>query len=442
MSETKEVLIRPIEYRLNEDNELRIEVANEEIRIELLEGVAEIFGTALSLHKRYTLPPGVRIGIFTYKGALIEVVGKTESAYIAQQTPMVMYLNAHFALETMREKAEEELTKAEPNLSARGPCIMIAGPMDVGKSTLCRILCNYAVREGRTPTYVDLDIGQRTISIPGSIGAVYIERPADIVDGFDSKAAYVFNFGSVSPSSNIIFYDMLVKELAAVVKKRTQASLASNVGGVVINTCGWIKGDGYTSIVTAAEAFQPDVVIVLDHERLFNELQHDLPSFVKVLHFPKSGGAETRSREVRRLIREAAIHKHFYGTKIHPYFPHAIEICYNRPADEQELIIAKIGAEQLPDSCLPYGMKVEDHRTMVVSVPINTELKNHVLALMPAESTTINQSLLKQPCLGFLIFKDIDLERKIFTILSPQPYPLPSRIAILSEVTFTDDNLA
>lgn len=59
MTEAKE-LERPVnEYRLNEDNELRIEVADEEIVIELLEGVAEIFGTSLSLHKRYTLPPSI-----------------------------------------------------------------------------------------------------------------------------------------------------------------------------------------------------------------------------------------------------------------------------------------------------------------------------------------------------------------------------------------------
>jgi polyribonucleotide 5'-hydroxyl-kinase len=36
--------------------------------------------------------------------------------------------------------------------------------------------------------------------------------------------------------------------------------------------------------VNAAEAFEPDVVLVLDHERLYNELQQDLPSFVKVGH--------------------------------------------------------------------------------------------------------------------------------------------------------------
>ena len=32
--------------------------------------------------------------------------------------------------------------------------------MDVGKSTLCRILLNYAVRLGRRPIYCDIDVGQ------------------------------------------------------------------------------------------------------------------------------------------------------------------------------------------------------------------------------------------------------------------------------------------
>ncbi|KIH43237.1 hypothetical protein ANCDUO_26762, partial [Ancylostoma duodenale] len=39
----------------------------------------------------------------------------------------------------------------------------------------------------------------------------------------------------------------------------------------------------YACIVAAAEAFEVDVVIVLDHERLYNELQRDLPTFVKVV---------------------------------------------------------------------------------------------------------------------------------------------------------------
>ena len=37
---------------------------------------------------------------------------------------------------------------------------MIVGPGDVGKSTLCRLMLNYAVRMGRRPVFVDLDVGQ------------------------------------------------------------------------------------------------------------------------------------------------------------------------------------------------------------------------------------------------------------------------------------------
>lgn len=47
------------EYRLNEDNELRLEVGSDEVIVELVEGVAEIFGTPLAVHKRYMLPPGM-----------------------------------------------------------------------------------------------------------------------------------------------------------------------------------------------------------------------------------------------------------------------------------------------------------------------------------------------------------------------------------------------
>lgn len=74
----------------------------------------------------------------------------------------VVYLNVHAALEQQRVAAEQE--------STRGPVTMVVGPGDVGKSTLTRVLLNYAVRMGRRPIYVDLDVGQGHISVPGTIG--------------------------------------------------------------------------------------------------------------------------------------------------------------------------------------------------------------------------------------------------------------------------------
>ena len=41
--------------------------------------------------------------------------------------------------------------------------VMVVGPTDVGKSTLCRLLLNYAARLDRACVYVDLDVGQVSV---------------------------------------------------------------------------------------------------------------------------------------------------------------------------------------------------------------------------------------------------------------------------------------
>lgn len=52
---------------------------------------------------------------------------------------------------------------------------------------------------GRTPLYVDLDVGQGAIAVPGSIGALLVERPASVVDGFSQNAPLVFHYGHKTP---------------------------------------------------------------------------------------------------------------------------------------------------------------------------------------------------------------------------------------------------
>lgn len=37
---------------------------------------------------------------------------------------------------------------------------MLAGPTDVGKSTICKMLVSWAARLSRKPILVDLDVGQ------------------------------------------------------------------------------------------------------------------------------------------------------------------------------------------------------------------------------------------------------------------------------------------
>jgi hypothetical protein len=61
-----------------------------------------------------------------------------------------------------------------PQLSGQGEPLVppaLACCADVGKSTLCKILLNYAVRAGWAPTFADMDIGQGSITVPGCIAA-------------------------------------------------------------------------------------------------------------------------------------------------------------------------------------------------------------------------------------------------------------------------------
>ncbi|XP_062895713.1 polyribonucleotide 5'-hydroxyl-kinase Clp1 isoform X1 [Mobula hypostoma] len=289
---------RPVSrYELEKETELRFEVEpGETVELELVSGLAEVFGTELTRHRPYTFAGGSKSAVFTWHGCCVQLRGRPEVAYVSRDTPMLLYLNCHAALEQMRRQAERE--------GERGPRVIVVGPSDVGKTTLCRLLLNYAVRLGRRPTLVDLDVGQGSVSVPGTVGALYVERPADVEEGFCVRAPLVYHFGSTTPGTNIKLYNRITSRLAEAFNQRCELNRRAAVGGCVINTCGWVRGSGYQALVHAASAFEVDVALVLDQERLYNELKRDLPHFVRTALLPKSGGAVGRSKDFRRERRD------------------------------------------------------------------------------------------------------------------------------------------
>ena len=87
------------------------------------------------------------------------------------------------------------------------------------------IIDNYfVVRFGRRPIFVDLDVGQGSISIPGTIGAVLVERIASIREGFSMEAPLVYQLGHVSPSSNLTLYNVLIKQLSSAVHAKMDSN--------------------------------------------------------------------------------------------------------------------------------------------------------------------------------------------------------------------------
>lgn len=418
-------------FELGEDEELRVEVdcaKTESVSIELKSGIAEMFGTEMVQNTKYTFKTGAKFAIFTYHGCQIQISGKLEvQPYTSKETPMIMYLNIHAGLEQMRVLADNS------GPPAAGPVVMVVGPTDVGKSTLCRLLLNYAVRGGRRPLYVDLDVGQGNIGIPGTIGSVLIERPASIEEGFSMNAPLVYHYGHVAPSHNPMLFNKLISRMADVIRERIQANRKIETSGVIINTCGWVRGDGYLQIKHIAQAFEVDVILVLDQERVYNDLVRDMPEFVKVVWLPKSGGVVERPTDVRIQSRDFRIKEYFYGPKLN-LFPHSIELKFSDLKDR----IYKIGAPSLPDSCMPLGQKSEDNQTKLVLVnPNPRDLSNRILAVTFCETT---EDLILTSVAGFICITEINMEEKKVTIMSPQPKPLPKTLLLLSEVQFVDSS--
>lgn len=62
------------------------------------------------------------------------------------------------------------------------------------------MLLSWATKDGCKPTFVDLNIGQSSITIPGTIAATSVETPVDPVEGFPLHKALVHYFGHTTPT--------------------------------------------------------------------------------------------------------------------------------------------------------------------------------------------------------------------------------------------------
>lgn len=78
--------------------------------------------------------------------------------------------------------------------------MIVVGPTDAGKSTLSKMLLSWAAKQGWKPTFVDLDIGQGSITLPGCIAATPIEMPIDPVEGIPLEMPLVYFFGHNTPT--------------------------------------------------------------------------------------------------------------------------------------------------------------------------------------------------------------------------------------------------
>ena len=105
------------------------------------------------------------------------VTGAPSTDYVSDETPMHAYANVHLALEKMRVRALSSHRGSplppglEQEVDPDPPRVLILGPESSGKTTVCKILTNYAVRAGQgwTPMYVNTDPSEVCVCVCFSV---------------------------------------------------------------------------------------------------------------------------------------------------------------------------------------------------------------------------------------------------------------------------------
>lgn len=419
------------QVKLDKESELRIEVGPDApLRLRLITGSAEIFGTEIAPEIWLTFPPRLKFAVFTWYGTTIELDGPTETDYTADETPMISYVNVHAVLEGRRNCAKASSSSSDSD-SSQGPRVIVVGPTDSGKSTLSRMLLSWAAKRGWKPTFVDLDIGQGSITIPGCVAATPIEMPIDPVEGIPLEMPLVYFYGHPSPSVNADMYKLLVKELAKTLERQFSANAESRAAGMVINTMGWIEGLGYELLLHAIETFNATVVMVLGQEKLCSMLKDVLKSKpnVDVVKLQRSGGVVSRNAKVRQKARNYRIREYFYGLS-NELNPHSKIVNFS------DLSVYRFGGgPQAPRSALPIGAEPAADPTRLVPVNINRDLLHLVLAVSYAKEP---DQIISSNVSGFIYITDIDTQRKKITFLAPSAGELPSRNLIVGTLSWLE----
>lgn len=450
-------------FELKPNQELRFQVGDEPIKLEIRRGLAEVYGTEMLPNKTYAFSKGTRAAVFTYHGATIEVNGAPMKCHVGQKCDyMICYLTIHGELEKMRVEAEKISAniKFDPSTNTpqaesqdptprKTPVCLVCKPMyarNVGKSTLCRILLNYAARRGWAPIFVDLDPDLGTIGLPGSIGALSIEAPIDIETGLSLRSSMLMHFGHTNPSAeegkSDLLYQELVKNMAQIVNSKLEQDRKSYYSGVIINTPDWSNDNGYKQLLHACKVFHVNMVLVMDDEVLQDDLRKDLekqcPEPVTVISVPKTVGIVTRMPDSNVELRLRRIKEYFYGTPNEPLNPMRSDIKFSY----LKRLIYHIGNPlMLPDSLMPLGTKPQSGQVKVTHYDCKpSDLLHHVLSISFCRIDDVlenSEAVLQKNIMGFICVTNVDND--IVSILTPQKIPSPMDYVLLfSNVQYMD----
>ncbi|KAM9370265.1 polynucleotide 5'-hydroxyl-kinase NOL9 [Phaethornis superciliosus] len=342
--------------------------------------------------------------------------------------------------------ALEELIQACCAEDEGVPVVLVCGPKNTGKSTFNRYLMNLLLNRLPLVEYMECDIGQTEFTPPGCVSLSDVTEPI-LGPPFTHQQTprKMVYYGQTSCEQDTERYLDVVKYVFSSYKKEVP---------LVINTMGWVKGEGLLLLIDIIRLLSPSHIVQMDvydwkaMAPLTPEYVHLTPGlYTKGKQQAKRkrmglSGAENWKSSEGDGDASAPEYKLLY---VHPEFPRAGvagEARVHSGILRDMSILGYLGQLQSPDigavlplhSLVPYQVPFNAVALRVIHTDVApTNIMYAVnaswvgLCRIPDEirCQTDGPVLLTQTpvcdCLGFGIVRGVEMEKKLYHILTPVP---------------------
>jgi polynucleotide 5'-hydroxyl-kinase GRC3/NOL9 len=327
-----------------------------------------------------------------------------------------------------------------------GGSALLIGAMDVGKTTLTRLLVNRAVANGMRVALIDTDPGQSEIGPPGCVGLAYVDAPVESLSDLTPQAlAFV---GNTSPASHLLEHAAGTARLAAIAGDRM----------LIVDTCGYIQGGGARRLhQTEFDLLQPAHVIALQRqgelEPILAPLRHRTNCRVHTPPIPT--GVTRKSPGLRSQRRAMRFASYFETTTLHtfsfdevalvgtwlggsdPLPPHLLKFLnqalgYHARIYHAELCDRVLGlmvSRPLPPDAAGFAMVQEQLKQQSIAITVAPNLRHLLLGLESGNGKLLGLGLLEA----------LDFRRRTLGIRTPVRTPQAAHILRFGTLRLTPD---
>ncbi|XP_053307657.1 polynucleotide 5'-hydroxyl-kinase NOL9 [Spea bombifrons] len=343
--------------------------------------------------------------------------------------------------------AVQQLVRACVEEDSGCPIILVCGPKNVGKSTFNRCLINQLLNHISCVGYLECDLGQTEFTPPGCVALMHVTKPVLGPPFTHQRDPHkMVYFGETSCEQDMERFIESVKYV--IVSHKREHPL-------IVNTMGWVKGSGLLLLIDLIRLMSPSHIVQINAKGI-NDMEPLTLSYVEnAPGFLTKSSYRAQSRDLGIEISEDEEPDYadglYYKSVGHSLIPLETDFsgageagnvrCHSGILRDLAMLgyvskLQQFDPEQvIPlNSMLPYEVPFNAVALRVIHSDV---APSHImysvnaswvgLCRMLDDINSVNDGpviLTQTPicdCLGFGIVRGINMERKVYHILTPVP---------------------